>query len=681
MTDKVNKEESIARVYQFLNKQKDWKTLADKNGNGTIVKTEFRTYLLGSGFKFNNGENKEDLIDAFWKSIDTNTTGKMGGGSKTSNKCALDANELANAEKTIEATKKIISFIQTKEAPQDVRNAGKESDWKKSVKEGLIFRASEYIKTGGEVTEEWLNEAYKLSSVKATADYLAKSLLESENRDVEGYRPGSDETFNAITDEYVAQLEENPKDEATVINEIKNIVSAYIDTANTNSKTSTDLLAQYGYDPYGSLNELQVTTLVNDITDKVLDYLKNNYKDIYSDDYEAQAKALVKEYLEEYLSGRTADEFNKLKSMDISVVTGTSEFETLISELKDAQSQIQNARKELDKYVAEVLAKNDAEKTAVVKEVIGTTNATEVMNKLLELKTLDEITAKHNELKTRIEEIDNRLDGNFFSALSDTTISLGESKNINLPNSTAKYSTNELSYKVENGNSNISVNENGLVTIQGNQVGTFKNITISVYANGTLLGTSQPITITVKESSQSIVDRIVDWNGETAQNIEAVSVTGNDSCTINKRLTDKSFKDLYNNDDIVRLHLSMDDSESWESAGKIINSRLDQLGNLIFEGLSTAGISSDILRKAVDNVIKTYKDGKFANGSLNDDDDGTDGYDLTNNLVWRMRNDRTGTGHKVVGTRDDDGSDSWVWGVRFKDIVDDIIAEYHKLGG
>ena len=407
MTDKVNKEESIARVYQFLNKQKDWKTEADKNGNGTIVKTEFRTYLLGSGFKFNNGENKEDLIDAFWKSIDTNTTGKLGGGSKASNKCALDTNEMAHVENSLAATKKIISFMQNKEAPSGIE-AQYKTAWKNSVKEGLIYRASEFLKTASleELNDEWFNNAYKLSSAKATADYTATAMIQSELGKIDGYKPASDVTLKNIVDEYVAGLEENPKDEATVISEIKKIVSAYVDTAKTNSKSSTDLLAQYGYDPYDSLNDLQVAVLVNDMTDKILGYLKNNYKDLYSDDYEAQVKAVVKEYLEKYLSDRSADEFNELKSMDIKVVTETSEFAALISEINAAQNKIQNARKELNKYVAEVLAKNDDEKTAIVQEVIGTTNATEVMDKLLAIKTVEEIEAKHTELKTRVEALD-----------------------------------------------------------------------------------------------------------------------------------------------------------------------------------------------------------------------------------------------------------------------------------
>ena len=115
MADRINdKEESIARVYQFLNKQKDWKTEADSNNDGTIIKTEFRAYLLGSGFKFNNGENKEDLVDAFWKSIDSNTKGKVSRGSAINDKNALNAAEVNNIEKSVEATQIVIKFMQDK---------------------------------------------------------------------------------------------------------------------------------------------------------------------------------------------------------------------------------------------------------------------------------------------------------------------------------------------------------------------------------------------------------------------------------------------------------------------------------------------------------------------------------------------------------------------------------------
>lgn len=408
MADKVNKEESIARVYQFLNKEKDWKTAADKNNDGTICKTEFHTYLM-KNFEFNKGDNKEDLIDAFWKSIDINTTGKLGCGSRVSNKNALDDKEIQNIENTIEVTKKIIAFMQDKEAPAGIDEQYRAA-WKNSVKQGLIYKASEFLKTGSleDITEEWLNDAFKLSSAKATADYAATSVIKAELGDIEDYAVGDDKTLKSIIDEYVAQLEENPKDEATIIDEIKKIVAAYVDTAKTNSKASTSLLAQYGYDPDDKLNDLQVAVLTKEIKTKIVDYIKANHSDIYSDEYAEQIDSAVKAYVQNYLKGKSASEFTSLKAFDVSIFAASDEFNTLVNDIKDAQAKVQIAREKLETYINGILAENDAEKDAIVLEVLGITDKGQVHTKLEELKTVEAIEAKRTELQGKISALDSK---------------------------------------------------------------------------------------------------------------------------------------------------------------------------------------------------------------------------------------------------------------------------------
>lgn len=407
MADKVNKEESVARVYQFLNKDKNWKAAADKNGDGTIIKTEFRAYLQSSGFKFNSGENKEDLIDAFWKTIDSNTSGKVGGGSGISNKNALDAKEIQNVENTIEVTKVIISFMQDKEAPAGIEDQYRVA-WKNSVKQGLIYRAAEYMKTGSpeDITNEWLNEAFRLSSAKATADYTAAGEIKSKLGNVDDYAVGDDKSLKNIVDEYVSQLEDNPKDDSTIINEIKQIISAYVDTAITNSSSSTSLLAKYGYDPSDNLNDLQVAVLTNDITDKIVEYIKTNNPEIYTDETKSQIEAVAKEFIKDYIQDKNATEFTSLKDFDVSIFTNSDTYSSLVNEIKTAQNAIKAARTKLDTYIADVLAKNDEEMNAAVLEVIGSTDAKEIMDKLLAMKTVEEIEAKYTELKTKIDAID-----------------------------------------------------------------------------------------------------------------------------------------------------------------------------------------------------------------------------------------------------------------------------------
>ena len=93
----------ISRVYQFLAKQGDWIAAADANGDGSVIKTEFRNFMKES-FEW-DGETtdagKNDLINTFWESIDTNQSGKISG-TRLKNKNALDSKEIDSMSNTIE---------------------------------------------------------------------------------------------------------------------------------------------------------------------------------------------------------------------------------------------------------------------------------------------------------------------------------------------------------------------------------------------------------------------------------------------------------------------------------------------------------------------------------------------------------------------------------------------------
>ena len=404
MADKINNEECIARVYQFLNTHKNWQTEADYTGDGIILKAEFRKYLVECDFKFNNDE-----VDVFWKSIDTDRTGKVTAGSRINDKNALNVNEIDNVEKSIQATKQIIAFMKDKEAPQNITDSGLRSKWKNSVKQGLIYRASEFLKNASleDLTDEWLNEAYRQSSIKATADYTALSIIEKKLGNIDNYKVGSDENLKAIIDAYIAELTDSPKSEEEVIADINAIINAYIDTANTNSKESTDLLYDYGYDPDNGLNDLQTAVLTKQISEQLINYIKNNNSDIYTDEFKGQIEASVTEFVENYLKGRSASEFSTLKAFDVAEYTKTEDYNTLITAMKKRVEEIQEARNDLNQYLAQIIADNDPDIIDIVKQVMGinSTDATVIMNKILELKTVDDINAKKNEIETKINEL------------------------------------------------------------------------------------------------------------------------------------------------------------------------------------------------------------------------------------------------------------------------------------
>ena len=251
MADKIDKDESISRVYQFLSKQQDWKADADKNGDGRIVKTEFRAYILSSNFKFNNGEDKEDLINTFWKSIDTNTSGKIAG-SKISNKNALDKAEEKKIQDNIQATEMIMQFAKKIEFPADVINSKYKSQWKESVKAGILNQAMEFLKNHSidELTEEKLQEFYAKSSIKAIADYKALDEIEkniTSKYGSIGYKVGSDEVLTGIINEYIQNLK-GTENKDKVVKDIEDIVKAYVAlTVDGQDESAISVLSDYKF--------------------------------------------------------------------------------------------------------------------------------------------------------------------------------------------------------------------------------------------------------------------------------------------------------------------------------------------------------------------------------------------------------------------------------------------------
>ena len=205
-----------------------------------------------------------------------------------------------------------------------------------------------------------------------------------------------------------------------------------------------------------------------------------------------------------------------------------------------------------------------------------------------------------------------------------------EGKIINVDASRITYTSSDTDIATVDGNGNVKFNNLSAGT---------HSFTLTIMVDGFVVA-SQNIQVTVTLVNAQDIAKNTSWDGQKSSHLEAVyghktlfGHTIEDSCNISN-LTDISFTDLYNQNAIIRLHISMDDSESWENAGRIINERLTQLGNLVFNSLSgTNQFDTNLLRKATDTVVKRYQDHKFDGGSLNDDDDGTDSYDLTNNLA------------------------------------------------
>ena len=417
MANKINQEQSISRVYQFLSEDTQWFEKADKNGNGMLEKSEFRSYLLGSSLMWNGETSKEkdDLIDKFWKTVDTKTAGKMTNGSKTySNKYSLDANEMKAMQDNVEAQNRIDTFMSSVKAPESLEA---EFQFKliKSVKESLINKAVQALKKGSvdDITQEWLEKAFKVSAAKATADYTALT-VKNEKADSlpENYSIEDDDVLNkVIIKNYIASLENNPKDDATVAREIRELVEAYFDTANTNSQESIDKLAQYGYSNYNSLNPLQAETIKSNVEKEILTYIEENYKDIYTDEYKAQIKAMVDDFATSYIAGKGANQFNSLKSFDISEFAKSDKFKNLIQDIKNKQNELELAKDLLYKDVQDALedgAEDREASTRAVSEIVEANKTNEItdIKKLIYSKTtIAEVDALRKEIFDKINKI------------------------------------------------------------------------------------------------------------------------------------------------------------------------------------------------------------------------------------------------------------------------------------
>ncbi len=296
MTD-VNKTDITNRIYLFLAQQGDWVSAADQNGDGYIVKAEFRDLM--ENFDGWDGETteegKNDIINSFWKTLDTKQSGDIRG-ANLKNKNALDANELATLDKKIAMYEILSDFTAELSAPNVVSDA---ANWKKSVSDGLAAFLETYIKNGG--NEEGLLDELKSASVsienKATADYCANEYLSNEMGSFSkeyGYTYADDNTLQGIIYNYIQNIPEGA-DAYDIQDTVVNIIDAYLATAGQKSG-STVILNTYGYNPgkNSELNDLQKSILKKTLE---TDLAAGNLKEDYENNPELFAEAI-----ESYLS-------------------------------------------------------------------------------------------------------------------------------------------------------------------------------------------------------------------------------------------------------------------------------------------------------------------------------------------------------------------------------------------
>ncbi len=299
----------VSRVYQFLANLGDWKTKADKNGDGTIIKSEFRTFMEGN-FEW-DGETtdagKNDLINSFWKAIDTNQSGKISG-TRYKNKNALDGKEINAMQDRIAVYEKLNEYVADIQAPNEISD---KAGWKKSISASLANTTETLIKQGvtADTLAEELDKIIENVKNKTTADYCANEYLNTSMKDVVkqyGYAYADDATLKGIIDNFVNNLPED-SDSASIKQTVEEIVDAYMATATGDGSEDISILEQYGYTPGNNtaMNDLQKSIVKTKLTEALAD-LKNeaDYKN-----NSALYDTAINEYIDSILNDKTYGDY------------------------------------------------------------------------------------------------------------------------------------------------------------------------------------------------------------------------------------------------------------------------------------------------------------------------------------------------------------------------------------
>ena len=362
----------ISRVYQFLAKQENWISAADANGDGSIIKTEFRNFMDENfdwdGITSEAGRN--DIINQFWNSIDTNQSGKISG-TKLKNKNALDSKEIDNMTNTIEIYEILNNYTANLKAPTIISDA---ANWKKSVSEGLAALTETYIKEGGkaENLEAFLAENAPAVMRKATADYCANEYLKTEVSDFVkeyGYSYADDNTLQGIIDTYIQNIPADVTDDQ-IKETVIQIIDAYLTTAGL-KEGDTSILGNYGYEVSDGmpLNDLQKSIITKNIR-SALEDLKNN--DDYAENSDLYESA-INDYIANVLAGAAYSDFDSLKDQTVEMFESSDEYKNLnniisAQELLTGDDLYNKISSEIGSSLADMI-KNDGRYLDVLKDI------------------------------------------------------------------------------------------------------------------------------------------------------------------------------------------------------------------------------------------------------------------------------------------------------------------------
>ena len=398
MSNNIN----TSKFYQFLaSYKKEGENIADTidttygNSDGTLIKGEFRTFVE-TEFENWSGEEKSDteindLVNKFWKTIDTNTSAKKIKGTRLKNLNALDSTEEENMEKKLELYVQFDKYVAGIEIPSVLTSKG--SEWKKAVVAELSVVLEEFATKGSSEDLETALDA-KLAEIsnKQTATFCAveyqNELATSLLKDYSDYKIADDSTLQQLIDKYVSSIGGETTSEEIMEN-MKQIVDAYLATAGIGEGSEYDL-GKLGYSQQNNskLNDIQKEVIKKKLLESVkTDKNYENYSEYYTSALEKFANTLT---LADFNNQDIVSKFKETKEYE-NITTIAWVKETFAGEMK-SDSSFYKALKGFSQNLADKIA-NDARyisayqdilETVIEKVEAGELNKDDVQNYIIE---------------------------------------------------------------------------------------------------------------------------------------------------------------------------------------------------------------------------------------------------------------------------------------------------------
>lgn len=575
----------------------------------------------------------------------------------------------------------ILAYIETIDAETDAD----------AIKEEIMSIMDAYLATAGlgedsaYPLEDLGFDASKLNDIQiAVITQTIKNDLADDAKNYEGYET----EFN----EAVKQFIEAKIKEGGSFEDLKGAATEFANSKfkqqldNTVTINTTYRDVKEDSDFYNRLVEEFGETLAKKIAQN--DRYIQAYKDIIND-IAAKVNAgemtmdEVADYVIEQISANLEKFFaNGLGDMSLEELNATYDKLAASADAQtDDEVSLTQHREAAIKYCDALAKKSDKLKEAVI-EAFGDSNYKSAINNMLPgeiQEIMEELKAKALEIGdiTKMTEAEKNA---LFSNINDSyKLSMGEIKSFNIANSATcegfQITSDRLSYKASGC---VTVDNSGKVTINTSKAGTYSG-EVTVYIDGIKIA-SKVITIEISNqvSASAIVNNVKEWAGTYPEGVTVMyKANGNNA---GDSLTSSTFKDLYNNDNIICLGAFRDnDKYNWGRDGEeVIKARLTSLGSYVVDTLATANsaLDKDILTRAMNNVVN-----KYAINPTGDYYQHKDSGDTAANFYNYMTDNKNKVKNGLVQSKDNDGDDSNVYGIYFKEFVDAIITEYNRLKG